>query len=144
MKQKLTKIGYMTIGLTKEGKQSVFFVHRLVAKAFLSNINDLPCVNHKDEDKTNNCVDNLEWCSYEYNNNYGTAIERQIQTKIDTGKYNPDSVGKSRYEQWVNYRNTHKEYLKEQKKLWLEKTLESNPNYNHERYLKSKMKRQVL
>jgi hypothetical protein len=51
-------------------------VHRLVAQAFIPNPNGYPYINHKDEDKTNNHVDNLEWCTAEYNINYGTCKER--------------------------------------------------------------------
>lgn len=63
--------GYYDVGLYKDGKETIKSVHRLIAEAFLPNPQNLPCVNHKDENKHNNCVDNLEWCSYQYNNYYG-------------------------------------------------------------------------
>lgn len=57
------------------------FVHRLVAESFLPNPNNYPCINHKDEDKANNNVNNLEWCTYKYNNKYGTRLEKANNTK---------------------------------------------------------------
>ena len=63
--------GYLIVGLHKDGKIKNFLIHRLVAEAFIENVNDLPQVNHKDENKLNNCVENLEWCSAKYNSNYG-------------------------------------------------------------------------
>ena len=68
--------GYSQVRLYKEGKFKNFLVHRLVSQTFISNPNNLPEVNHKDEDKENNTVDNLEWCTSEYNINYGTHNER--------------------------------------------------------------------
>ena len=68
--------GYLFVTLCKSGIQTMYSVHRLVAEAFLSNPDNLPCVNHKDENKQNNCVDNLEWCSYQYNCNYGTRNKK--------------------------------------------------------------------
>ena len=53
--------------------RKIVYVHRIVAKAFVPNPNNLPVVNHKDENKANNCADNLEWCTIQYNNTYGSA-----------------------------------------------------------------------
>jgi hypothetical protein len=68
--------GYNKVILYKNGKAKTRTVHRLVAEAFVPNPNNLPQINHKDEDKSNNCVDNLEWCSAKYNNSYGSRKER--------------------------------------------------------------------
>ena len=70
------KDGYLTVNLCKNGKRTNFCVHRLVAEVFISNPNNLPCVNHKDEVKTNNYPYNLEYCTYKYNTNYGTRNKR--------------------------------------------------------------------
>ena len=72
--------GYLYVNLYKEGKQKRFRVHRLVATAFLDNPNNYPEVNHKNEIKTDNRVDNLEWCTPKYNANYGTRNERHAKT----------------------------------------------------------------
>ena len=73
--------GYLIVRLSNHNKLiKSFLVHRLVSKAFLPNPNNLPQVNHKDEDKTNNRVDNLEFCTKFYNNHYGTCIERISKT----------------------------------------------------------------
>ncbi len=58
---------YVVVGLYKEGKAKLFPVHRLVAMAFIPNPNNLPIVNHKDGNKQNNCVENLEWCTQKEN-----------------------------------------------------------------------------
>ena len=64
--------GYRIVNLKVGGKYKTFRVHRLVAQAFIPNPNSLPQVNHKDENKANNCVENLEWCTALYNNTYGS------------------------------------------------------------------------
>lgn len=68
--------GYLYVNLSKNGDDKLYTVHRLVAEAFIPNPDNLPCINHKDEDKSNNRVSNLEWCTIKYNNNYGTARKR--------------------------------------------------------------------
>ena len=68
--------GYRIITLTSNGAKRTFYVHRLVALAFIPNPNNLPCINHIDENKGNNHIENLEWCTYKYNSNYGTCRER--------------------------------------------------------------------
>jgi len=71
--------GYMNVVLTKNGRSKTYKVHRLVAIAFIPNPNNYPIINHKDENKTNNKVENLEWCTSKYNSNYGAAIERRSE-----------------------------------------------------------------
>lgn len=65
--------GYLQVGLWKDGKVKCYKVHRLVANAFLPNPNNLTEVNHKDEDKTNNKVSNLEWMTHRDNKRYSSA-----------------------------------------------------------------------
>ncbi len=65
----------MITALTKDYKQKFFRVHRLVATAFIDNPNNLSIVNHKDENKQNNTVDNLEWCDVRYNNTFGSRMD---------------------------------------------------------------------
>lgn len=72
---------YRKVSLWKDNKGKMMLVHRLVAKAFLPNPNNLPEVNHKDENPSNNAVDNLEWCGRLYNANYGTAIKRASEKR---------------------------------------------------------------
>lgn len=68
--------GYSCVRLSKDGKHTNFLVHRLVAEAFIDNPDNLPCVNHKDEDKQNNHYLNLEWCTHKYNVNYGNRNKK--------------------------------------------------------------------
>lgn len=72
-----TNDGYAFVNLVNaNGKYKPYYIHRLVAQAFIPNPNNYPIINHKDENPSNNYYKNLEWCTYEYNSNYGTSIER--------------------------------------------------------------------
>lgn len=70
LKTKPNKLGYKMTALSKNGELKRFLVHRLVAHMFVENPNELPIVNHKDENPSNNCASNLEWCTVQYNNQY--------------------------------------------------------------------------
>ena len=72
----ITKKGYLKVGLCKNGKQKKFLVHRLVAQAFVPNIFSLNEVNHINEVKTDNRVENMMWCDTKENCNWGTRNER--------------------------------------------------------------------
>lgn len=76
LKPSCNKYGYLIVGLYKNGKSKSHYIHRLVANEFITNPNNLPCINHMDENKFNNTVENLEWCTHKYNSNYGTAAKR--------------------------------------------------------------------
>lgn len=73
--------GYKYVSIRKKK----YYVHRLVAKYFIPNPNGFPLINHKDEDKSNNRADNLEWCNAKYNLFYGTGMERRRKTRISNG-----------------------------------------------------------
>ena len=75
--------GYMKVCLTKNRVQKNKTIHRLVAETFIPNTNNLPCINHKDENKTNNNTNNLEWCTQEYNTKYSRQLH---PTKIKQDK----------------------------------------------------------
>ena len=76
LKARTTDDGYLQVQLSRGDNPKTIKVHRLVAEIFIPNPTELPEVNHKDEDKTNNSVSNLEWCSHGYNSRYGTRGDR--------------------------------------------------------------------
>ena len=77
------KKGYRVVYLYDDnGNGKWYKMHRLVAMTFLENSYNYPQVNHKDENKTNNCVDNLEWCDNDYNIHYGTKIQRTTEKNM--------------------------------------------------------------
>ena len=80
-----------------DGKIKNYTIHRLMAQSFIPNPDNLPCVNHKDENKLNNSLDNLEWCTEKYNCNYGTRNERFTETKFNNYiKEHPEYAGMSK------------------------------------------------
>lgn len=79
LKHNIKKDGYHEISLYKNGIRITKRVHRLVAETFLPNPNSFSEVNHKDENKNNNNVSNLEWCNARYNTNYGTGNLRRSE-----------------------------------------------------------------
>lgn len=81
LKPTVANNGYCQVALYNNTKKKKFLVHRLVASAFIPNPDNLPQINHKDENRLNNRADNLEWCTAEYNNAYGTAKIRAIDKK---------------------------------------------------------------
>ena len=72
---------YLFVCLSKDGKKKVYSIHRLVAETFIPNDNNYKCINHKDENRQNNNINNLEWCDYKYNSNYG-ARNIKISNKL--------------------------------------------------------------
>ena len=88
----ISKYGYERVDLRMNGKHKIYSVHRLVAEAFIPNPEGKETVNHKDENKQNNCVDNLEWMTIKENSNYGTRNMRMAKSQgqkvrcIETGK----------------------------------------------------------
>ena len=96
--------GYLRIGLRKNNILKYYSIHRLVAEAFIPNPNKLPCINHKDENKQNNYVNNLEWCTYQYNNNYGTRLDRVSQNNYFSKTILQYSKENTFIKEWKNTR----------------------------------------
>ena len=114
--------GYAKVHLCLCGKSKYHFVHRIVATAFIDNPENLPQINHKDENKKNNKAENLEWCTSKYNKNYGRRAERFGRRRgrpvvcLETGQvfYSSGDAGRNmgiRREDihacCTGYRNTH-------------------------------------
>lgn len=115
--------GYLQVVLCKNGEVKHPLVHRLVAEAFIPNPDNLPQVNHKDENPSNNTIDNLEWCTSLYNINYGGRPDKVRETMISYGYWNRDMCGLDRKEYEKRKRNKigYKEKHKEYNRKWREK-----------------------
>lgn len=98
LKQHKNQFGYMKVWLWKDGKRKEFAVHRLVADAFIDNPNNKPCVNHLDNIRDHNSVDNLEWCTYKENSQWAEIQGRRVFTdkwrnKISASKKKKPVIG---------------------------------------------------
>lgn len=121
--------GYTQVYLYKNGIRKGFKVHRLVAEAFIENPDNLPQVNHKDEDKTNNNVDNLEFCDHKYNVNYGHRTENAINTRVKNGYADPNFIG---------FGLNEKEYMKQYNRIYYERNREKSNEYSKRYYREHK------
>jgi len=88
LKQTISDRGYSVIRISLNAIKKTYRVHRLVAETFIPNPNNYKEINHKDENKKNNCVENLEWCDRKYNVNYGNTIKKIIYSQKIKGKRN--------------------------------------------------------
>lgn len=90
--------GYRRLVLSDiSGKHHMVYLHRLVAYMFVPNPNNLPLINHKDEDPSNNCADNLEWCTTQYNNTYNDIHLKRGKTCSETIKRNGGPWNKGKH-----------------------------------------------
>ena len=105
VKSNLIGAGYLGLAIGANGIKKRFIVHRLVAQAFIPNPENKPCVNHKDGNKLNNCIKNLEWVTYQENTIHAHRVglfptkitqdeANQIRQLYSTGKYKQSEVGK--------------------------------------------------
>lgn len=108
------KDGYLVATLSLNNKYKHFQVHRLVAEAFVSNPFNLPCINHKDLCVSNNCADNLEWCSVTYNNIYEGRAKRAAEKNLKPvlqydleGNFIKEWEGGSIIQKELGYNATH-------------------------------------
>lgn len=113
--------GYVGVTLCNKGHYKQIKVHRLVAQTFIPNPDNKPCVNHKDGNKQNNCIDNLEWSTHKENNQYFRNVQKP------NGLYEKQSEKSKSYME--SYCERHQEEIKVCKKRYREKHREELRNY---------------
>ena len=116
LKPKLSKTGYFRVNLSVKGKARSFSVHRLVAIAFIENVNNAPTVNHINELKTDNRVCNLEWMTNAQQNTHGTRLERaRMSTDYKARKIDHYAIAAK-----IDYSKINEAQMKAVKQLTLE------------------------
>ena len=95
--------GYPTLILRKNGKRYSKQVHRLVAEAFLPNPDGLPIINHKDETRTNSCVENLEWCTQKHNIRWSAHKKRHPMEKTRQSSSGEKYIRKKKNKKSISY-----------------------------------------
>lgn len=138
--------GYFTVNLSKDKKQRSVRLHRLIALTFIENPNNFPYINHKDENKTNNRVENLEWCTPKYNVNYGTCREKISNSQKGEkgywyGKHLPEELLKKRSDAIKGKKlNLSEEERKRRSDMCKSRVGEKNPNYGKKFTLEHRLK----
>jgi hypothetical protein len=84
--------GYHAVTLSFNGSRKNLYMHRLLAKHFIDNPNDYPMINHKDECRLNNSIDNLEWCTAKYNQNYNGINHRRSNSRYRDINFNTGDI----------------------------------------------------
>ena len=107
LKQNIGTTGYYSINLSKNSKRKYVRVHRLVAEAFIPNPNNYYCINHIDGNKLNNKVENLEWCTYSYNN------KEAYRLGLKQNKYKGKFGKEAQFSKPVIQYTLQNEYIKE-------------------------------
>lgn len=111
LKQDFVK-GYFRVRLYRDKHVVRIFVHRLVALAFIPNPNGLPQINHKNENKTDNRPENLEWCTAKYNNAYGTGRERAAKSRSKAvGQYTTGGILVATYDRIKDAREKYGSHI---------------------------------
>ena len=142
--------GYQMIDLQKDSKRHHKLVHRLVGQSFISNLDNLPCIDHIDGCKDNNCVDNLRWCSRKQNSNYNNHKPLPDELKARYREYqNRDKQKEQKKQYYQNnkeqiseqkkqYREAHKEHISERQKLYYQAHKEQISEYQKQYYQQHK------
>ena len=114
--------GYTQAYLYKDGVKKGIKTHRLVAQAFIENPQNLPQINHKNEIRDDNRVENVEWCTAEYNVNYGNRTKKQRETNEKNGYWSGKTVDTQAYNK--KYKAEHRDHIKELNRIWYQKNKE--------------------